>query len=841
MLSVWRDALTPRYRLLFVLMGLALAACGGTPTPQVVSYIPSATPGAVVPTRRPTDTPTPVTPTATPTDTPTPTSTPTPTHTATPSTPVAEALRDNVPVRQGPGSAYPVIASLAANEQLEIVGISEDGSWYRVILPDNSSGWVTSASAQVVTFGNVRGVPVALAPTDTPTYTPTPTDTPTHTPTATDTPTYTPTPTDTPTYTPTPTDTPTSTFTPTLTGTPTPTPTRTPSPTPTDTPTPVELPAAFVLEGLELAGVTADNGALDGRIDLKQIDLTGKDNWMEWSNFTGNYADFVTGVTIQWGPGAEEDACGFVFRENDDNNFYSLRISRGGSLWFAAKIGGQWNDNINGDGTAIRTGPNDTNVLTVVGSGSTFIVYVNGEYAGRFVDETFAEGDLAVVAATYDESDETNCTFTDGWAWRLDSPPPPAGGVPDFVLDDLHLAEISPQDGYLAARLDRRVADLTGEDNLLRWHYVPGEYGDFVAGTTIAWGPGAEEDYCGFIFRLRDSETFYVVQINQQESLWFNRKLDGTWQDAEYADDVALATGPGEKNQLLLVADGDTFDVYVNGEYADTFEADDLDSGRVGVMAGTYDESDETNCTFTRTWVWVLGETPPPGVLIPLEAGDVVEGTIDEAVFAARYTFDARAGDTFGIRMSRLSGDLDPYLIILGPDGARVAENDDDPQGLNRDAFLRDFVAPVSGRYVIVATRFQQAEGITEGDFSLTLESSAQPSDSQPISEVMQGTIENTTSAVRYTFEGQAGEVVTIRMQRASGDLDPLLILLGPGGEEVIRNDDAPVIPIGYDAAIERFRLPATGTYTIIATRYQEAAGVSRGDFTLTLERGGGG
>ncbi|MBZ0286318.1 MAG: SH3 domain-containing protein, partial [Anaerolineae bacterium] len=225
-------------RILFLLPILLLAACGGQPTPQVISFVPTVTAGAVVPTRRPTETPPPVTETPLPTDVPTttptvtPSETPTATHTPTPSTPVVEAMRD-IPVRGGPGGSYPVLTTLAADEQLEINGISEDGNWYKVVLPDGNSGWVTSASAQVVTFGNLRGVPVALAPTDTPTYTPT------FTPTATETPTNTPTPTDTPTFTPTATDTATSTFTPTVTYT----------PTATSTPVPEGQVPDFVLTG----------------------------------------------------------------------------------------------------------------------------------------------------------------------------------------------------------------------------------------------------------------------------------------------------------------------------------------------------------------------------------------------------------------------------------------------------------------------------------------------------------------------------------------------------------------------------------------------------------------
>ncbi len=149
-----------------------------------------------------TDTPTLTsTPTTTLTPTATPTLTPSATSTATPSTPIAQALR-SLTVRQGPGSQYPLVRRLVADEQVEIAGISEDGAWYQVILPEGETGWVSSATISVTTFGSLRGVPVAEAPTNTPTFTYTPSPTPTATASAT------------PTRTPTVTPTPSATFTP---------------------------------------------------------------------------------------------------------------------------------------------------------------------------------------------------------------------------------------------------------------------------------------------------------------------------------------------------------------------------------------------------------------------------------------------------------------------------------------------------------------------------------------------------------------------------------------------------------------------------------------------------
>ena len=82
---------------------------------------------------------------------------------------------------------------------------------------------------------------------------------------------------------------------------------------------------------------------------------------------------------------------------------------------------------------------------------------------------------------------------------------------------------------------------------------------------------------------------------------------------------------------------------------------------------------------------------------------------------------------------------------------------------------------------------------------------------------------------VEYQFDAEADDLVNIQMQANTGSLDPLLILLDPDGNELIRNDDDEQ-GTGRDSYIREFAIPtATGTYTIIATRFQEDIGSTTG------------
>lgn len=238
----------------------ATVTASATQTPAVLQPPTGTSTATVTPTRTPSPT---QTPSHTATRTPTATSTPTATHTQTltvtpsatathtatpiptPSTPVASVLRD-LAVRGGPGSQYPVVGMLRILETVTLLGISEDGGWYQLVLPDGRVVWL-AASSFVKTEGDVLALPIAAAPTETPTPSPMPTATPTRTPTPTRT--FTPSPTHTPTITRTSSATMTPTATETPTETPTVTPTETPPPTVTASFTPTVIPSLtpFVL------------------------------------------------------------------------------------------------------------------------------------------------------------------------------------------------------------------------------------------------------------------------------------------------------------------------------------------------------------------------------------------------------------------------------------------------------------------------------------------------------------------------------------------------------------------------------------------------------------------
>jgi hypothetical protein len=84
-----------------------------------------------------------------------------------------------------------------------------------------------------------------------------------------------------------------------------------------------------------------------------------------------------------------------------------------------------------------------------------------------------------------------------------------------------------------------------------------------------------------------------------------------------------------------------------------------------------------------------------------------------------------------------------------------------------------------------------------------------------------------------FTFQAQEGDVITLTMVAdRDAPIDPALILIGPDGSTVARNDDSLDITFGVtNARLVNYPIPASGTYTIEATRSTD----TNGGFTLSL------
>ncbi len=195
------------------------------------------------------------------------------------------------------------------------------------------------------------------------------------------------------------------------------------------------------------------------------------------------------------------------------------------------------------------------------------------------------------------------------------------------------------------------------------------------------------------------------------------------------------------------------------------------------------------------------------------------------------YSFEGRAGQRITIEMS--SQDIDPYLILLNSDGSELAQDDDGGGEKNAKIVV---TLPVDGTYTFLANSYEAGES---GDYRLKLSTSLSRLTPRLRSNRLllnqEGTLDASDAVLpsdgsrydEYTFEGEAGQSVTIKLE--STDFDPYVALFGPNGRLVAENDNAS--PSEQNSAIT-ITLPMTGRYRVVVNAYDDTG---RGQYLLTV------
>ncbi|MAS35736.1 MAG: hypothetical protein CL610_17130 [Anaerolineaceae bacterium] len=205
-----------------------------------------------------------------------------------------------------------------------------------------------------------------------------------------------------------------------------------------------------------------------------------------------------------------------------------------------------------------------------------------------------------------------------------------------------------------------------------------------------------------------------------------------------------------------------------------------------------------------------------------------VQGILDTQTTQQAWTYDGAAGERITITAVDNSGLLDLSLQLIDPSGAQAAANDDhtSPDLSNfTDAQIANLPLAASGQYIIIV---QQVDG--EGTYSLGLSlTGTLEIDSSGVAS-SSGQLDFALPANIWEFTGTEGQTLTITMESTSGDLDPLLRLVGPDEALIDENDDADDGALGTNAQIVSATLPADGLYRIEAARFDGA-----GSYTLTV------
>jgi S1-C subfamily serine protease len=195
------------------------------------------------------------------------------------------------------------------------------------------------------------------------------------------------------------------------------------------------------------------------------------------------------------------------------------------------------------------------------------------------------------------------------------------------------------------------------------------------------------------------------------------------------------------------------------------------------------------------------------------------------------YSFEGKAGEQVEISMS--SSEVDSYLILVGPSGQEIAQDDDSGGGTNARIIA---TLPVDGIYLVVANSYQAEES---GAYNLQARVTGNEGDRASHSSnflLRESGILGPGAAIlpsdgsfyrEYIFSGQAGQSVTIALE--SPDFDTYLIVLDANSRKLAENDD---INDRDSNSRLTLTLPQSGTYRIIVNTYDRQG---RGRYLLTI------
>ncbi|MGH6951567.1 MAG: PPC domain-containing protein [Vitreimonas sp.] len=213
--------------------------------------------------------------------------------------------------------------------------------------------------------------------------------------------------------------------------------------------------------------------------------------------------------------------------------------------------------------------------------------------------------------------------------------------------------------------------------------------------------------------------------------------------------------------------------------------------------------------------------------------GQSVAGSIDFGGDTDWYRVRLTAGETyrFGLASSGETPLNDPFLKVLGPDGAELAFDDDGGEGLNSYV---EFTAATTGNYFVEAGAFGD-EG--EGAYALSALAGGIPADASTDAamsaegDYRDGVLDPANDRDWYKLNLAEGQAVRVSLESSqTGDplADPYLVLYGPDGAELARDDDG---GSGLNAFIE-YQAPAAGAYFVEARGFSEDA---RGRYLLSV------
>lgn len=296
---------------------------------------------------------------------------------------------------------------------------------------------------------------------------------------------------------------------------------------------------------------------------------------------------------------------------------------------------------------------------------------------------------------------------------------------------------------------------------------------------------------------------------------------------------IALNGAEGRQDALgdpvLRIVDREGQDLAVNDDHEGLnsyLEFAPARSGDVFVVAGAY--ADAYAGAYTLS---VEAQRLPPDNASAdvntrgrLQVGQGVEQTLDYGGDTDWYRIRLEGGQvyTFTLRSAGEAPLRDPVLVLYDAQGTQLTADDDGGGGLDSQI---EYVAPASGNYFLEARGYA---GDMTGSYRLSARAGDTPADASTDVSLQPGDYREAVLAPAgdrdwYRLELNGGDAVRVMLMSAeSADAlgDPYIVVYGPDGQELARDDDSGE---GLNAWLE-LQAPASGAYFIEARGFGEDA-----------------
>jgi serine/threonine protein kinase len=143
-----------------------------------------------------------------------------------------------------------------------------------------------------------------------------------------------------------------------------------------------------------------------------------QENWIAWNTIGLEFADFEIVFDVALVDGDIYNDAGTLFRFQDRDNYYELDLNGGGSFAVGKQIDGEWYQILDWTESPAIEPFGSVNRVRLIARGDQFEVIVNGQTIGRFVDDTYQTGGMALVVTAYD-APPAKATFDNLRIWAL--------------------------------------------------------------------------------------------------------------------------------------------------------------------------------------------------------------------------------------------------------------------------------------------------------------------------------------------------------------------------------------------------------------------------------------